>query len=56
MAGLATVAFAVYAATMPSFFLSWPSDHRFLAQWAAVLAILVALFLPIVAKRLQVRR
>jgi cytosine/uracil/thiamine/allantoin permease len=50
------VAFAVYAATMPSFFLSGSILTIGLSQWAAVLAILAALFLPIVARRAGVRR
>jgi cytosine/uracil/thiamine/allantoin permease len=56
VAALAAVAFAVYAATMPSFFLSGSILTIGLSQWAAVLAILAALFLPIVARRAGVRR
>ena len=42
VAGLAAVAFAVYAATMPSFFFSASILTIGLSQWAAVVAILVA--------------
>jgi len=53
---LAAVAFATYAATMPSFFVSASILTIGFSQWAAVVAILVALFLPIIAKALRVRR
>ncbi len=53
---LAAVAFALYAATMPSFFLSGTILTIGVSQWAAVLAVLAALFLPIVARRAGVRR
>ena len=56
VSGLAIVAFAVYAATMPSFFVATTILTIGFSQWAAVLAILIALFLPILAKRLEVRR
>ena len=56
VAALAAVAFVVYAATMPSFFLSATILTIAFSQWAAVLAILVALFLPQVARRLGVRK
>ncbi len=56
VACLAGLAFAVYAATMPSFFFSAAVLSIGFSQWAAVAAILVALFLPIVAKSLGVRR
>jgi hypothetical protein len=56
VAGLAGVSFVVYAATMPSFFFSETILTIGFSQWAAVLAILVALFLPIVARALHVRR
>jgi ABC-type Co2+ transport system permease subunit len=56
VAALAAVAFAVYAAAMPSFFISGAILTIGFSQWAAVLAILVALFLPIVARRAGARR
>lgn len=56
VAVLAAVSFASYAATMPSFFFSSPVLTIGFSQWAAVIAILVALFLPIIAKTLRVRR
>ncbi len=56
VAVLAAVAFAVYAATMPSFFYSGTILTIGFSQWAAVLTIIVALFLPIIAKSLNVRR
>lgn len=56
VAALAAVAFAFYAATMPSFFISGAILTIGFSQWAAVLAILAALFLPIVARRAGVRR
>ncbi len=56
VAALAAVAFAVFAATMPSFFFSATILTIGLSQWAAVVAVLVALFLPIVARRVGVRK
>ncbi len=56
VAVLAAIAFVVYAATMPSFFLSATILTIAFSQWAAVAAILVALFLPQVARRLGVRK
>jgi cytosine/uracil/thiamine/allantoin permease len=56
VAALAALAFATYAATMPSFFFGTPILTIGFSQWAAVLAILVALFLPIIARALRVRR
>lgn len=56
VAALAAVAFAVYAATMPSFFVTVTILGIGISQWAAVVAILVALFMPMVAKALKVRR
>jgi phosphoglycerol transferase MdoB-like AlkP superfamily enzyme len=56
VAALAAVAFAVYAATMPSFFVTATILGIGISQWAAVVAILVALFMPMVAKALKVRR
>ena len=56
VAVMAAVAFVVYAATMPSFFLSATILTIGWSQWAAVVAILVALFLPQVARRLGVRK
>lgn len=56
VAGLGAVAFAVYAAAMPSFFFSGTILTVGFSKWAAVAAILMALFLPIVARALHVRR
>ncbi|MGK2849571.1 MAG: hypothetical protein ACSLFN_01455, partial [Candidatus Limnocylindrales bacterium] len=56
VAALAAVAFAVYAAAMPSFFVTVTILGLGISQWAAVVAILVALFMPMVAKALKVRR
>lgn len=56
VAVLAAVAFAVYAATMPSFFFGEPILTIGFSQWAAVVTIIVALFMPIIAKALNVRR
>ncbi len=56
VAVMAAVAFVVYAATMPSFFLNATILTIGWSQWAAVVAILVALFLPQVARRLGVRK
>ncbi len=53
---LASVSFAVYAATLPSFFFQATILTLPFSQWAAVLAIIVALFLPIVAMGLGVRK
>lgn len=56
VAVMAAVAFVVYAAAMPSFFFSTTILTIGFSQWAAVVAILVALFLPLVARRLGVRK
>jgi len=56
VAGLAAVSFATYAASLPSFFFSTPILTIKLSQWAAVVAIVLALFLPTIAKALRVRR
>ncbi len=56
VAALAAVAFVVYAATMPSFFFSATILTIGFSQWAAVAAVLVALFLPLLARRLGVRK
>lgn len=56
VAALAAVAFAVYAAAMPSFFVTVTILGLGISQWAAVVAILVALFMPTVARTLHVRR
>jgi cytosine/uracil/thiamine/allantoin permease len=56
VAVLAAVAFAAYAATMPSFFFGEPILTIGFSQWAAVVTIIVALFMPIIAKALNVRR
>ena len=52
VADLAAVAFVVYAATMPSVFLSATIIPTAFGQLAAVVVILVTLFLPQVALRL----
>ncbi len=56
VAAMAAVSFAIYAAAMPSFFfqtdiLTIPSS-----QWAAVLAIIVAVVLPTIARSLRLRK
>ncbi len=57
VAGLAAVSFATYyAASLPSFFFGTPILTIRLSQWAAVVAIVLALFLPTIAKALRVRR
>jgi hypothetical protein len=56
VAALAAVSFAVYAATMPSFFFSATILTIGFSHWMAVVAILMALFLPMVARKLHVRR
>ncbi len=56
VAALAAVSFAVYAAAMPSFFFSGTVLTLGFSKWAAVAAILMALFLPNVARALHVRR
>ncbi|HUG29113.1 MAG TPA: hypothetical protein VMQ65_01165 [Candidatus Limnocylindria bacterium] len=55
VAALAAFAFAVYAATMPSFFVTVTILGIGISQWAAVVAILVALFMPMAARALKVR-
>lgn len=56
VATIAAVSFAVYAAAMPSFFFSATILTIPFGQWAAVVAIILALFLPSIAKALNVRR
>ncbi len=56
VAVLASVAFVIYAAAMPSFFIKTTILTIPLGQWAAILAILTALALPSIAKALGVRR
>ncbi len=56
VAGLAAASFAAYAATMPSFFFGGSILTIGFSQWAGVVAILVALFLPLVARSLRVRK
>jgi hypothetical protein len=56
VAVLAAVSFAVYAAALPSFFIDATILTIPWSQWAAVLAIIVALLLPTVARALHVRR
>ena len=56
VAGIASVAFAVYAAAMPSFFFSGTILTLRFSQWAAVVAVLVALLLPMIARSLGVRK
>ncbi len=53
---LATVAFLIYAAAMPSFFIKATILTIPLGQWAAIIAILTALAMPSIAKALGVRR
>jgi hypothetical protein len=56
VAALAAVSFSVYAAAMPSFFFSGTILTVGFSTWAAVVAILMTLFLPYVARVLHVRR
>lgn len=56
VAVLAGTSFAVYAAAMPSFFFGAAILSIGFSQWAAIAAILVALFLPTVARWLGVRK
>lgn len=53
---LAAVSFLAYAATMPSFFFGEPILTLGFSQWAAVVTVIVALVVPVIAKRLDVRR
>jgi cytosine/uracil/thiamine/allantoin permease len=56
VAVMAAVAFAIYAAAMPSFFIEAELLTIDLSHWAAVLAVIVTLLLPVVARSLNVRR
>lgn len=56
VAGMAAVSFAIYAAAMPSFFFKATILTIASGQWAAVLAVVVALSLPAIAKALGVRK
>lgn len=53
---IAAVAFVIYAAAMPSFFVKGTILTIPLGQWAAILAIVTALSMPSIAKALGVRR
>lgn len=53
---LASVAFVIYAAAMPSFFVKATILTIPLSQWAAILAVVTALAMPSIAKALGVRR
>ena len=56
VAAMAAISFAVYAAAMPSFFIKATIVSISFGQWAAVLAIIVALAMPSIAKGLGVRK
>lgn len=56
VAALAAVAFAIYAAAMPSFFVKDAILTIPFGQWAAILAIVTALAMPSIAKALGVRK
>ncbi len=56
VATLGAVSFAAYAAAMPSFFFKATILTISFGQWAAVVAIIVALIMPTIAKRLNVRK
>lgn len=56
IAVLASVSFAVFAAAMPSFFIKMTILTIPWGQWAAILAIVVALAMPSIAKALNVRK
>jgi cbb3-type cytochrome oxidase subunit 1 len=56
VAVLAAVSFAVYAAAMPSFFIKATILTIPFSQWAAIVAILVVVSMPTIAKALNVRR
>ncbi len=56
VAVMAAVAFAIYAAAMPSFFVKGNLLTIPLGQWAAILAIVTALAMPSIAKALGVRK
>ncbi len=56
VAGMAAISFAIYAAAMPSFFFKATLLTISSGQWAAVLAVVVALSLPAIAKALGVRK
>lgn len=56
VAVMAAVSFVVYAAAMPSFFIRMTILSIPWGQWAAVVAIVMALAMPAIAKALGVRR
>jgi len=56
VATMAALSFAVYAAAMPSFFFQTDILTIPWSQWAAVLAIVVAVVLPTVARALRLRK
>lgn len=56
VAVLAAVSFAIYAAAMPSFFFRTDILTIPWGQWAAILAIVVALAMPSIARALGVRK
>jgi len=56
VAVLAAVSFLVYAAAMPAFFIKTTILTIPWGQWAAVVAIVLALAMPAIAKALGFRR
>lgn len=56
VAAMAGVSFLIYAAAMPSFFFQSNLLTLPFSQWAAILAIITALTLPLIAKGLKLRK
>lgn len=56
VAAMAGISFLIYAAAMPSFFFQADILTLPFSQWAAILAIITALTLPLIAKGLKVRK
>ncbi|MEO8207715.1 MAG: hypothetical protein ABI598_01675 [Chloroflexota bacterium] len=56
VAAMAAISFAIYAAAMPSFFFQADILTIPWSQWAAVLAIIVAVITPTIAKSLRLRK
>lgn len=56
VAVMAAVSFVIYAAAMPSFFYQGILLTLPFSQWAALLAIITALVLPMIARGLKVRK
>ena len=53
---LAAVSFATFAAAMPSFFYQGTVLSLGFSQWAAVVAVIVAVVMPTIARVLRVRK